>query len=147
LEELFEDWRAELTSDDLKKYYFEYLKTLPSFDKVKRLDKLDCHNIAFEEFLKNNYLVILERLRREKERSKEKEVSVRTYKSSQKMLHKVYTEGNIDNEVFCDLNNKKIGFSYKETSYFGGVESGKDSMKLKRMGIRGTGKTLEFIDE
>jgi len=49
------------------------LKKIGNFDKVRRLDKLDCHNEAFEEFLRNNYLVILERKTKKEEKTKEKE--------------------------------------------------------------------------
>lgn len=36
-----------MSSDDLKRYYFDYLKQLPNYSKFKRMDKLDCHNTAF----------------------------------------------------------------------------------------------------
>jgi hypothetical protein len=119
---------------------------LPSFDKVKRLDKLDCHNLAFEEFLKNNYLVILERQRKEeKDRIKEKEPSSRIYKSSQKMLHKIYTEGNIDYEIHSDFSFKKEGFSYKDTSKMDNLAAVREESKdgrIKRPVMKSTGKTL-----
>ena len=73
IDELFEEWRNKLSSDEIKKIYLEYLKKIGNFDKVRRLDKLDCHNEAFEEFLRNNYLVILERKTKKEEKTKEKE--------------------------------------------------------------------------
>lgn len=50
-----------MTSEELNRNYCEYLKSLPSFEKFKRHEKLDCHNLAFEEFLKSRYLVILDK--------------------------------------------------------------------------------------
>ena len=73
IEGLFEEWKNTLSSDEIKRIYLEYLKSIGNFDKVRRLDKLDCHNEAFEEFLRNNYLVILERKTKKEERTKEKE--------------------------------------------------------------------------
>lgn len=73
IDDLYEEWRNKLSSDEIKKIYLEYLKTIGNFDKVRRLDKLDCHNEAFEEFLRKNYLVILERKTKKEEKTKEKE--------------------------------------------------------------------------
>lgn len=73
MQDLFDKWKNTLSTDEIKKIYLEYLKSIGNFDKVKRLDKLDCHNEAFEEFLRNNYLVILERRTKKEEKIKEKE--------------------------------------------------------------------------
>jgi hypothetical protein len=152
----FEDWMEKLTSEELKEYYFDYLKSRPNFSKFKRMDKLDCHNVAFEQFLKNNYLVILERnLEKDKKeiKEKEKEVSVKHFKSSQRIQHKVFTEGNIDFDALSDCNYRKEVLSYKDNnlrsfeSETPNDEPSKEPMKIKKIGIRGTGKTLELIDE
>jgi hypothetical protein len=72
MENLFEVWKNKLSSDEIKKMYSEYLNNLGNCDKIRRLDKLDCHNEAFEEFLRNNYLVILEKKTKKDEKAKEK---------------------------------------------------------------------------
>jgi hypothetical protein len=52
---------SKLTPEELNHNYLIYLKSLPNLQKFKRHQKLDCHNLDFEKFLKSRYLAILDK--------------------------------------------------------------------------------------
>lgn len=142
----FESWKGELSAEDVKKYYFEYLKTLPSFTKFKRHDKLDCHNTAFEEFLRNHYLVILDRM----DRHAREELP----KTPHRTLQKVYTEGNIDERSSERREGRErreflIGREADNSEGLSSREgrSGREASRYKKLGFKGTGKDLDLIEE
>jgi hypothetical protein len=68
------------------------------------------------------------------------------------VLHKVYTEGNIDYEAISDYNNKREGLSYKDASKMDNLasvweEMSRDGGRFKKLGMKSTGKTIEITDQ